>query len=127
MQKVVCLFVLLLGITFAASAQTATPASAPAADYYVGKWDILIEGTPMGDVKLLADLTRKEGKLTGELTSTADNTKLTIISITETADKLTINFDTTQAGEVSLELAKVDDDNMKGAIMSFTATAKRQK
>ncbi|MCY7356471.1 MAG: hypothetical protein LH609_03210 [Rudanella sp.] len=38
-----------------------------------------------------------------------------------------IYFNSSQAGEISVELTKVDNDNLKGALMSFDATAKRVK
>jgi hypothetical protein len=121
MRTLVCFLVL-----FFAIATTGFSQATPPTDYYVGKWEILVESTPMGDVKLLADLVRKDGKLTGELTNTADNSKPKVTNVVENGDKLTITFESSQVGEVSLELAKTaDDDTMKGAIMSFSATAKR--
>ncbi len=117
------LFVLFLGIAFNGFSQTAAPT-----DFYAGKWEISIVGSPRGDVKFLTDLVRKEGKLTGELTDSADATvKRPITKIEETAEKLVIYFESSQAGEISVELAKVDNDNLKGALMSFDATAKRVK
>ena len=75
-------------------------------------------------MKFLTDLVRKDGKLTGELVDSADATvKRPITKIEETADKLVIYFESSQAGEISVELAKVDNDNLKGALMSFDATA----
>jgi hypothetical protein len=42
--------------------------------------------------------------------------------------KLTMHFETAQAGEIPVELAKVDDDHVKGSLMStFSATALRVK
>jgi hypothetical protein len=83
----------------------------------------------MGDVKLSTDLIRKDGKLTGDLVNTADaaSPKLPITKVEESADKLVLYFDSSQAGELSIELKKVDDDNLKGALMSFDASAKRMK
>ena len=79
-------------------------------------------------MKFLTDLVRKDGKLTGELVDSADPTvKRPITKIEETADKLVIYFESSQAGEISVELATVDNDNLKGALMSFDATAKRLK
>jgi hypothetical protein len=126
---------LLFGVAYNGLAQTTAPAttamatSAASADFYAGKWEIAIVGTPMGDVKLLADLVRKDGKLTGELTNTADpsSPKLPITKLEESADKLVIFFDSSQAGELSIDLKKVDDDTLKGALMNFDSTAKRVK
>lgn len=79
---------------------------------------------------MVADLTRKEGKLTGELKDpTGTNPAMPITKIEEDAgNKITIHFDTAQAGEIGLELAKVDDDHLKGQLMSmFESTAVRVK
>ncbi|WP_375444707.1 hypothetical protein [uncultured Fibrella sp.] len=123
------LFVLILGVA-SSFAQTTAPVSATTAtDFYVGKWEVAIAGTPMGDVKLVADLVRKDGKLTGDLTNTADAAagKLPITKVEESPEKLVIYFDSTQAGELAIDLKKVDNDNLKGALMSFDAVAKRVK
>ncbi|WP_255709244.1 hypothetical protein [Spirosoma sp. KNUC1025] len=36
-----------------------------------------------------------------------------------------MSFDSSQGGEVPIELTKVDDDNLKGTLSTFEATAKR--
>ncbi|MEZ0609042.1 hypothetical protein ACAW74_11030 [Fibrella sp. WM1] len=98
-------------------------------DFYAGKWDIMIVGTPNGDAKMVADLVRKDGKLTGQLTpSDANAEKIPIESIEESANKLNLTF-TAQGYNVTMELNKVDDDNLKGSIMNgmFNASAKRIK
>lgn len=124
MKKIsLILFVLCLRFAFQGFAQTAAPT-----DFYAGKWEISIVGSPRGDVKFLTDLVRKDGKLTGDLTDSADATvKRPITKIEETAEKLVIYFESSQAGEILIELTKVDNDNLKGALMSFDATAKRVK
>lgn len=87
-------------------------------------------GTPNGDSKLVTDLVRKDGKLTGELkdpTGTNPVTPITKIE-EEPGKKITIYFDTAQAGEIGVELAKVDDDHLKGQLMNmFDSTAVRVK
>ncbi len=126
MKKVsLFLFVLMLGICFNVSSQTAPPT-----DFFAGKWEILIMGTPNGDGKMQANLVRKDGKLTGELVSLAADAPKEPISITkieEGSDKVNLYF-TAQGYDVNLELAKVDDDHLKGQLMSmFDATAVRVK
>ncbi|WP_020606464.1 hypothetical protein [Spirosoma spitsbergense] len=118
------LFVLFLGLVVNGFAQTAAPT-----DFYAGKWEISIAGTPSGDVKLLTDLVRKDGKLTGELTDAVDATKpkMAIDKIDEDGDKLVIHFDSPQAAGLALNLAKVDADTLKGEVYNFDAVAKRVK
>ena len=114
----------LLGIAVKGLSQANTPT-----DFYAGKWEISILGSPRGDVKFLTDLIRKDGKLMGELVDSSDpvNGKRAITKVEESADKLVIYFESSQAGEIAIDLAKVDNDNLKGSLMSFDATAKRVK
>ncbi len=126
MKKASFLFILFFaGIAFNGFSQTAA-----SADFFAGKWEISVTGSPRGDVKFLTNLIRKDGKLTGELIDAADpaNGKRTITKVEETATKLVIYFESTQAGEISIDLAKVDDDNLKGTLMgSYESIAKRVK
>ena len=119
-------FVLFLGIALNGFSQDTTATST---DFFVGKWAISIAGTPNGDVKLLTDLVRKDGKLTGELTDAVDATKpkIAIDKIEENGDKLVIHFDAPQAAGLALNLAKVDADTLKGEVYNFDAVAKRVK
>ena len=125
MKKVsVLLFALFLSITFHGLSQTAPK------DFFAGKWEIALTGTPNGDVKFLTNLIRKEGKLTGELVNATDATqpKRPITKVEENGDKLAIYFESSQGGEIAINLAKVDNDNLKGTLMdSFEANAKRVK
>lgn len=125
MKKVsLFLFIFLLGICAKGFSQ-----STPPTDFFAGKWEITITGTPSGDAKMVTDLVRKDGKLTGELKDpSGTNPAMLITKIEEGKDKLTIYFDTAQAGEIGIELAKVDDDHLKGQLMNmFDSTAVRQK
>jgi hypothetical protein len=124
-KTVIILAVLFLGIVFTGYSQTtATP------DFFAGKWEILVVGTPNGDSKLVTELIRKDGKLTGELKDPSGQNPeaLPITSIVEAGNKLTIYF-TAQGTDVNLDLEKVDDSHLKGSVMSgmFDATAVRIK
>ena len=127
-MKRICIVivVLFLGIAVKGFSQTATATN----DLFLGKWEVLVVGTPDGDSKLVTELTRKDGKLTGELKDpTGKNpTAIPISNIIEEGNKMTIYFEA-QGTEVSLDLAKVDDDHLKGSVMSgmFDATAVRIK
>ena len=125
MKKVSLFFVLfLLGVCSRGFSQSTTPP-----DLFAGKWDITITGTPEGNAKFVTDLIRKDGKLTGELKDplgTRPNTPITRID--EENEKVTIYFNTDQAGEIPIELTKVDNDHLKGMLMNmFDATAVRSK
>lgn len=125
MKKVSAFLLLfLLNVTVSTFAQTTPPT-----DFYAGKWEINVTGTPQGNSKLVAELVRKDGKLTGQLTNAAEPNaeKIPITSINEDGDKLGMAF-TAQGYDVTLELTKVDEDNLKGSLMNmFDAKASRVK
>ena len=110
-------------ISFEGVAQTSN-------DFFVGKWEISIIGSPRGDVKMVTNLTREEGKLVGELKKIEDDeeVKLTVNKIIESEDKIKIFFEAEQVGEIAIDLTKVDEDNMKGVTYEYFETvAKRVK
>ncbi len=118
------LFVFLLGISLKGFSQTPAPAN----DFWVGKWEFSIIGTPQGDSKMTTTLVRKDGKLTGEFPNPDPNgEKIPITNIEESADKIVIYF-TTQGYDINLDLSKVDDNNLKGTLLGmFEAKGVRVK
>lgn len=125
MKKVsLFLFIFLLGVCVKGFSQATPPT-----DFFAGKWEITIVGTPEGDAKMVTELIRKDGKLTGELKDPTGTRPVTpITKVVEEGTKLTIYFDTPQAGEIPVELNKVDDDHLKGSLMNmFDSTALRVK
>jgi len=100
-----------------------------APDFFAGKWEISVKDTPMGDMKFLTDLVRQDGKLTGELSVPVDASapKRPITRVEETADKLVLYFESAEVGEIAIDLAKVDQDNLQGTLYTFEANAKRVK
>ncbi len=123
-KSVVFLLAFVVGIALQGFSQTDKPAT----DFFAGKWEILVVGTPNGDAKFATEITRKDGKLVGELKIAAGDAKETIPATVEEAEgKITIFF-TTQGYDVNIELSKVDDDNLKGSLMNmFDAKAVRVK
>jgi hypothetical protein len=123
MKKVsMLLFVFLLGVCVKGFPQTTA-----GPDFFAGPWEITIVGAPNGDVKFLTDLTRKDGKLTGELKDPEGTKPATpITSVEEQDNTIVIHFDNDQVGDIGIRLAKVDDDHLKGEVMMFEATAVRK-
>jgi hypothetical protein len=123
----ILLIALFFGIAINGFSQTTAPA--PKADFFVGKWEITIFGTPNGDSKMITDLIRKDGKLTGELKNLVDSAMpaIPITSIDEKDGEIEIAF-SASGYDVTLPLKKEDDDNLKGQLMGmFDAKAKRVK
>lgn len=116
-------FLMILGVAFAGFSQTAP------ADAYAGKWAITFIGTPNGDSKLVTELVRKDGKLTGELKDPSGQMPeaLPLTNVEEKDGKLILYF-TAQGMDINVWFQKVDDDNLKGSLLDmFDATAVRIK
>ena len=120
----IILIVLFFGIAIKGFSQTAA-----ATDFFAGKWEISILNSPMGDITFATNLVRKDGKLTGELANANDTAaaKRPITKVEETATQIKIYFESRQGGEVSINLDKVDENNLKGSIDGYRATAERIK
>lgn len=97
-------------------------------DFFTGKWDLTFIGTPDGDSKMIADLVREDGKLTGNLLDTnGQNPAIPITDIKESDNEIEIFF-TAQGFNVNVQLSKEDENNLKGRMMGmFDATAVRIK
>jgi hypothetical protein len=106
-------------VAMKASAQT---------NYYIGKWDVLIKGTPNGDAHAKFNLADSAGHLKGVLVDTsAAHKDVPLTKIEQTGDNITLYF-TAQGYDVSLTLAKKDDDHATGSLMGmFDAVADRIK
>ena len=110
----IVLSMILLGISVIGFSQ------APA-DFWTGKWELKVIGTPEGDSKFIANLSRKDGKLVGNLTARDAEAKeitMEISSIEETEKKIIISF-SAQGYNVSLDMDKVDENHLKGSMMGM--------
>lgn len=115
------LFILML--SFTAQAQTTPPA-----DYFVGKWSVLVEGTPNGDSKMLVNLERKDGKLTGVILDPATDKVVSKIDKVEEKEKSVTVYFVASGYDVYLLLEKKDDDKVTGSLMDmFDAKGERVK
>jgi hypothetical protein len=119
------LFLMMLSLT--ASAQSKADSSAKP-DYFVGKWDVLVEGTPQGDGKMLVTLERKDGKLTGTIVSKDGSTPANKIERVEEKEKSVTVYFTASGYNVYLFLEKKDEDHVTGSMMDmFDAKGDRVK
>lgn len=97
------------------------------ADYFAGKWNVLVKGTPQGDAKMIFVLEKKEGKISGVVQDTTGTeiSKITNVELRDT--DITLYF-SAQGYDLSLLLAKKDDDHVAGSLMSmFDAEGDRVK
>jgi hypothetical protein len=103
----------LLLISFTASAQTK-----PATDYFASKWDMLFEGLPQGDPRMIISLQRKEGKLEGSVMDSTQKEIAKISKVDEKDSSVTVYF-TAQGYDVTLDMIKKDADNITGNLMGM--------
>jgi len=114
--------VFFLVLSFSINAQ-----SKAGADYFAGKWSVLLKGVPGGDAKMIFQLEKKNDSITGIVLDTAgvEIAKLTSVVLKDT--EITMFF-TTQGYDVNLLLTKKDDDHVTGSLMSmFDAEGERKK
>ncbi|HMF72255.1 MAG TPA: hypothetical protein VK616_12335 [Flavitalea sp.] len=122
MKKLSLLFTVVAGllISFNVKAQTN-------ADYFPGKWNITVMGTPGGDSKMTFVLDRKDGKLGGVVQDSTGKETSKITSIVEKDKTITAAF-TLQAYDLTMTLDPIDDDHVKGSLMGmFDAKGVRVK
>lgn len=101
----------LMVISVSAKAQSNT-------DFFVGKWDILVKGTPQGDVNMKVNFEKKEGKLVGTMVN-PDTQKEEPFNKLDTTEKGIIVYFTAQGYDVDMSLEKQDDDHVIGSVMSM--------
>ena len=87
-------------------------------DYFLGKWSVLVVGTPNGDAKMVLSLERVDGKLKGSISrpDLTEPTKLT--SATETGKDITVNW-TSSDYDVYMVLEKKGDNHLEGSLMNM--------
>ena len=105
------IFFLLLSIGANVQAQTGT-------DYFAGKWDVLVKGTPSGDAHSTLSLSRVDGKLAGDFTSPNEKA-IKLSKVEEKADEVTVYFTSSNGYDVYLQLKKKDDSHVEGTMMDM--------
>jgi len=97
-------------------------------NYFIGKWDVLVKGLPQGDTHMKFNIADSAGHMKGMLVDTTEAHKdIPLTKIEPDGDKVTLYF-SAQGYDVSLLLAKKDDDHATGSLMGmFDATAVRLK
>jgi hypothetical protein len=87
-------------------------------DYFVGKWDILVKGTPQGDVNMKVSFEKKEGKLIGTMVN-PETQKEEPFNKLDTTEKGIIVYFSAQGYDVDMSLEKQDDDHVIGSVMNM--------
>jgi hypothetical protein len=112
------IFFLLLSVGANAQAKTG-------ADYFVGKWNVVVAGTPNGDAKMPVTLELKDGKLTGYMPAPDQGEPVKFSKVEEKENSVTVYF-TSGGYDVYLMLEKKDENHVTGSLMDmFDATGDR--
>ena len=98
------------------------------ADFFSGKWNVLITGTPYGDLKRLYILEKKDNGLAGTVMDGATGKEVSKCSKVEVKnDEVTLYY-TSMGNDVSIVLTTKDDDHVTGKAMgTYDATGERVK
>lgn len=114
------LFLMLLSGTAHAQSKTG-------ADYFAGKWNVLVKGLPQGDTKMFFVLAKTDSAMTGAVQDSAgvETAKFSKVDVTDTS--ATVYF-TAQGYDVNFVMTKKDDDHITGSMMNmFDADGERVK
>jgi hypothetical protein len=97
------------------------------ADYFSGKWSVLVKGTPNGDAKMFFVLENKSDSLVG-VVQDSTGTEISKISNVELTDTSATVYFTAQGYDVNVLMNKKDDDHVTGSLMGmFDAEGERLK
>jgi hypothetical protein len=97
------------------------------ADYFTGKWNMLVKGLPNGDTKMLVILDKKDTTMTGVIQDSV-GTEISKFSKVELKENEVTVYFTAQGYDVYLLMTKKDDDHVTGSMMGmFDAEGVRAK
>ena len=97
------------------------------ADFFAGKWNMLITGTPYGDLKRVYVLEKKDNGFAGIVLDSTGK-EISKCSKIEVKDTEVTLYYTAMGNDVSMVLTKKDDDHVTGSAMGmFNAKGERIK
>jgi len=113
---------LLLFLAVNTNAQTKT-----GADFFAGKWKVLVTGTPYGDLKRIYVLEKNGNELTG-IVQDSTGKEITKCSKVEVKDNEVTLYYQAMGNDVSITLIKKDNDHVTGSVLGqFDANGERIK
>jgi len=114
---------LTLFLSFSSHAQ-----SKAGADFFAGKWNVLITGTPYGDLKRVYILEKKDNSLAGTVLDGATGKELSKCSKVDVKDNEVTLYYSALGNDVNVVLTKKDEDHVAGkALGMFDASGERVK
>ena len=119
---------LLTGLFFVLSSFSANAQAKTGADYFVGKWRVLIPGTPLGDLNRFYIFEKSGETLSGRVqdgTTGAELAKFTKVEVK--GDQLTAYYSVNDL-DVTVVFTKKDEDHITGSVLgAYDATGERVK
>lgn len=96
-------------------------------DNFVGKWQVIVRGTPQGDVKMIFTFEKKDTVLTGTLTDTTGKEISPIAKIDFEKEQISVYFNAS-GYDLILTMGKKDEDHLTGSLLGmFDAEGERVK
>jgi len=124
MKKINSIAIGLLLLLFAVSTNAQ---SKTGADFFAGKWKVLVTGTPYGDLKRIYVLEKNDNTLTGVVEDSTGK-EITKCSKVEVKDNEVTLYYQAMGNDVSITLIKKDDDHVTGSVLGqFDAKGERIK
>ena len=97
------------------------------ADYFAGKWSVLLKALPQGDSKMLIVLEKKDTTMTGVVQDSTGKQISTIDKVELNGNTATIYFNA-NGYDVNLVMTKKDEDHITGSLLGmFDAEGERIK
>ena len=124
MKKLSCFAMGLVSfaLSFSAGAQSKT-----GADFFAGKWNVLITGTPYGDLKRVYILDKKDNGLAGTVLDSTGKEIAKCSKVDVKDNEITLYY-TALGNDVNVALTKKDEDLVTGkALGMFDAKGERIK
>ena len=118
---------IVIGSLFLLLAVGANAQSKAGADFFAGKWKVLVTGTPYGDLKRIYVLEKTDNILTG-IVQDSTGKEITKCSKVEVKDNEVTLYYQAMGNDVSITLIKKDDDHVIGSVLGqFDAKGERIK
>ena len=104
-----------------------TKAQTTGAEYFAGKWNVLVKGLPNGDTKMFFVLEKKDTTMTGVVQDSTGTQISKADKVEVSATTATVYF-SAQGYDVTFTMTKKDDDHITGSMMNmFDAEGERVK
>lgn len=96
-------------------------------DYFKGKWNVLLEGTPSGDAKMLMDINKVDGEIVATVIPEGQEETEEVTRVEIEEDNITVYW-VSSGYDVYLFMEKIDANEIEGTLMDmFDAYGERIK